>query len=302
MEKSGNYWLYNILQSALRRSGLPTHTYIETQPIHAIARTWELSHHNQADVDVLDIDELNCSYRISSIYKMPITDLDAYLTHATHVWTHSLFNPLAEQVLPKFDKVVYIIRDPRDVAISMARFQFTPYMKTYYPTRFTTPEEHLQATLRRYMLRWQQHVGGYLRHARALNIYIVFYERLLKNFEPELTALLNYLEIDPTPELIAGIAQDVNFQTMQSQNPGHVRRGEANQWVTTLNEDQQAIAVRFAGQMLRLLRYPVMLSEVESLLPGLPDNLEPALIDRVTQPPPPTLRQRLGRALRRVVR
>ncbi|NJM16702.1 MAG: sulfotransferase domain-containing protein, partial [Bacteroidales bacterium] len=39
-------------------------------------------------------------------------------------------------VFPKFDKIVYIVRDPRDVALSMARFQFTPYMQTYYPHPF----------------------------------------------------------------------------------------------------------------------------------------------------------------------
>ncbi|NJM16703.1 MAG: hypothetical protein HC896_16240 [Bacteroidales bacterium] len=40
------------------------------------------------------------------------------------------------------------------------------------------------------MLRWSTHVGGYLRHAERLNVYILFYERLLHDFDLSLSAYI----------------------------------------------------------------------------------------------------------------
>ena len=146
MEKSGNYWLWKIIQSVLTDAGMSTQTFIETQPIHALAKTWELSFTEQADIDVIDIEETGLFYRISSVFRMPLlaVDVDAYLSQASHVWTHSFYCARSDEIFPKFDKVVYIVRDPRDVALSMNRFQFTPYMQTYNPGPFASPEDHLE--------------------------------------------------------------------------------------------------------------------------------------------------------------
>lgn len=298
MEKSGNYWLYKILQSALSRSGLPTTTFIQTQPIHALAKTWQLSYREQADTDVLDIDENGCFYRISSIFRMPIVDLDTYLSQAAHVWTHSEFSQRCYEVFPKFDKVVYIVRDPRDVALSMARFQFTPYMQTYYPTRFQSSDEFLEATFRRYMQRWTRHVGEYLRHARALKVYVLFYERLLYDFDRELAGLLAYLDLNATDDLIDSIKADTDFATMHSANPLHVRQGQSNQWVTQLSAQQKATANQYAGKLLTLLNYPT--ADENTRQPALP--LDWQMLDAALMPPPPSIRQRLKTIARKVIR
>jgi aryl sulfotransferase len=300
MEKSGNYWLYKIIQSTLRRSSLPTTTFIQTQPIYPLAKTWELSYQEQADTDVLDIEDTGCFYRISSIFRMPVLDLDAYLQPATHVWTHSDFCQRCYNVFPKFDKVVYIIRDPRDVALSMARFQFTPYMRKYYPSRFTTQDAFLQASFHRYMKRWTQHVGAYLRHAGKLNVYLLFYERLLHDFDREMTGLLAYLDLTATRDLLNGIKADTDFETMRQKNPSHVSRGEANQWVSQLTEPQKALALHHAGKMLSLLGYPTQDDEIR--LPALPSRLSPELIEQAMQPAQPPVTQRLKKIARRVMR
>lgn len=299
MEKSGNYWLHKIIQRALTYSHLPTTTYIATQPIYPIAKTWTLSQRDQADVDVLDIVDEGCFYRISSIYRMPVLDLDEYLAHATHVWTHSEFCERCFTVFPKFDKIVYIVRDPRDVALSMARFQFTPYMQTYYPTRFQSQDEFLQATFRRYMLRWSTHVGGYLRHAEALNIHMVFYERLLHDFDREMTLLLAYLGLNATRDLLDAIKRDTDFEVMRSQNPLHVSKGTANQWVSQLSDAQKALAVQHAGRLMRLLNYPT--DDTQTALPEIPAHLTPAMLDAALMPPV-TVRQRLKKLVKQVVR
>lgn len=291
MEKSGNYWLWKIIQSALHQAGHSTHTFIETQPIHALARTWELSFTEQADLDVLDIEDTGLFYRISSIFRMPLLDFDAYLQQATHVWTHSFYCQRSDQVFPKFDKIVYIVRDPRDVALSMNRFQFTPYMQIYYPGPFASPEDHLQKTFRRYMQRWTRHVADHLRQAERLGIHIVFYERLLQDFDAEAGALLNYLDIEPTSARVASIRAVVDFQIMHAENPGHVRQGKAYGWAKHLTEEYQAQALTHAGGLLGLLHYPLTPTQLDPL-PGVPVTLSSSAIDAATAPPPPTARQR----------
>jgi aryl sulfotransferase len=300
--KSGNYWLYTILQSLLRRTGQPTHTYIESQPIHAIARTWALSFPEQASIDTVDITDTGVFYRISSAFRWPVEDLDAYLARTTHVWTHSLITAKTDAVFEKFDKIVYIVRDPRDVILSTSRFLFTPYMQKFYPHRHATPEDYLRTSLVKQVIHWRTHVAGHLAAAQRRNIYFVFYERLLADLPGELAALCRYLEIEPTDALLKEVQQDVSFETMQGNSPGHVRKGTSRQWVDQLNTEQKAAAVRQAGPLLDLLHYPLT-DTGGSELPVLPTTADEAQIERAGRAPipPPTLKSAIKRIAHRVL-
>lgn len=303
--KSGNYWLYTILQSILRRSGLPTHTYIETQPIYNVAREWTLSYPEQASIDTVDIEPGGVTYRISSIFRWPVHDLDAYLERATHVWTHSTVCKRSDTVFPKFDHIVYIIRDPRDVALSMARFIFTPYMQSFYPTQFASPEAYLAARLTKQVSAWREHVAGHLAAAtRHKNIHIVFYERLLADMQGETAALCRSLGIEPTAALLDGVQADTSFESMQGSSPGHVSKGTARQWVTRLTDAQKTAVQAQAAPLLELLHYPRQPDGLDADLPRLPDTLDAARIAAAgKQPPPPlTLKSLLRRAGRKLLR
>jgi aryl sulfotransferase len=285
MAKSGNYWLYTILQSIMRHAGLPTHTYISTQPIYTLAREWELSYPEQASIDTIDIEDAGVFYRISSAFRWPIQDLNAYLEHATHVWTHSAFGGLSDEVFSAFDKIVYIVRDPRDVVLSTARFLFTPYMQTFHPHTFTSPEAYLDAALSRQVRAWRQHVGGHLSGARRHNIYFVFYERLLHDFKAELAAMCRYLGIEPSPALLDAVQHDVAFEHMQESSPGHVRKGTPRQWVEQISTVHKATAVKQAGPMLALLGYPVQPDGGDAGLPSVPNQLDRAALERAMAHP-----------------
>lgn len=269
--KSGNYWVYKTIQTILQNQGLPNHSFIQNEPIYPVAQTWPLSHDEQAGIDVLDIEAERCFYRISNIFRMPILDLDAYLSRCSHVWSHSSYVDQAQTVLPKFDKVVYIVRDPRDVALSMARFVFTPYMQTFRPVRATTQKDYLQNHLDGLVRLWVSHVAAYLLQADSLNIHFLFYERLLTDFDNELAALLTYCDIRPSVELINHVKHTVDFQTMQAQNPEHVRRGKMNQWLHKLSAQQQQTAWQIAGPLLTLLNYPE--TAVSNDLPRYPTTV-----------------------------
>lgn len=277
--KSGNLWLYNILQSIARHAGLEQTSFIRRQPIHAIAKDWDLSFPGQADIDILSINPKVCLYRISGIFNMPIADIDAYVSQASHVWTQSYFSEMAARVIPKFQKTIYIIRDPRDVAVSMSRYSLTPYRTKYFPEPLATPEAFLDAILFDTTAGWVRHVAGYLKHHKALNIHMIFYENLLADFDGELRKLLDYLGVKLDGPRLEAVQSDVRFETMKGKNPQHVRKGAGGEWPQSMTPKQAALAARIGGPLMKNLGYS--LDSKNGTPPRIPADLTPERIDRI---------------------
>ena len=278
--KSGNYWLYKILKNICSNYLIEEKSYIQNHPIYPISRQWKLSYKDQRDIDVLDIGPVNLFFRISSIFRMPIDDIDEYLKHCTLVWTHSAVCTMSHTVLPKFDKVVYIVRDPRDMAVSLSKFMFTDYMRRYYPTRTSDYRQYLADKLDWLTSLWVDHVCGYLRIREKVDIHIVFYERLLSSFESELSKLLQYLNLTADAEKIGTIQNQVVFEKMKAENPAHVRKGKSGGWRNELSASQARRVSRIAGPLLEMLHYPNDKSQNLTDLPHLPPALSSEEIDR----------------------
>lgn len=282
LAKSGNYWVYSILKHCFRQAGLPHFSFIQNQPIHQVAQNWELSYDEQADIDVLDITDDGCFYRISSVFRHPVTDLDSYLRETTHVWTHSSFCDACRHVFPKFDKIVYIIRDPRDTALSQARFMLTPYMKTYYPNDIESKQEYLEKSLEGKLRSWVQHVGPYLAHADELDLHVVFYERFLLDFENELDRLLEYLEISLDENERRSVQEAVTFQEMKEKDPEHVQKGQAGKWREQMTEGQKQRSRKITGPLLKRLGYPTKVDETADIFPSTPTSFSVAEAEEAT--------------------
>jgi aryl sulfotransferase len=279
LAKSGNFWLYTLLRSICKHGGLEHRSFIQHHPVYAQARTWKMSYAGQADVDAMEIEKRRCHFRVGSFCE-PIADIDGYLRQCSHVWTHSPICSGSFAVLPKFDKIVYIIRDPRDVAVSYSHFVFTPHIQASYPPHYEKDPDSFRALALDGMLRdWVQHVGGYLQQKEHLRIHVVFYERLLHEFRAELDRLLAYFGIRLDEAAIQQVENDVGFAAMRKENPFHVRQGRSDEWrrVFTAGQDQQA--ERIAGGMLKWLNYPVA-ADASPSLPSLPREIKSDVLDR----------------------
>jgi aryl sulfotransferase len=274
--KSGNYWLYKILHNMLQKSGIQIKSYARSHPIYETARTWPYFE-DQAGIDYLEINSAGLAFRKGS-FTEPIQDIEAYLARCTHVWTHAYWQPEYAHLFGAFDHIVYIIRDPRDVAVSASRYFFTPFMQQQHPSTAGTPEAYLQAHLSEVLLSWAQHVGGYLLTQHRYNIYPIFYERLLADLPGELERLDRYLDTSLGKGDLAAIQQQVTFAAMKDNSPHHVRKGQANQWRQVLDADQVNQADKIAGEMMQLLGYD-RAADVDSVgLPALPDPLDPQAV------------------------
>ncbi len=271
--KSGNFWLYKILSHILEKANVEEKSFIKSQPIHKIAQSWSLSFPEQVNINYLDITENALFYRMSNIFVYPIDDIDDYIDRCNVVWTHSQFCSKSKEVFPKFNKRIYIIRDPRDVAISWSNFVFTPYKKRHYPFQTvndTNPQQYLNNHLTQIISDWVNHVGKYLKYQDELGIYFVFYERLLHNFDEELQKILNYLELELKPRDIDDIKNKVDFNTMKPENENHLRKGKTGQWLEILSEEQNQQTLNLAKPLLQILNYPI---NREETLPQLTQRL-----------------------------
>lgn len=259
--KCGNFWLYQIIQQILKRSGRDHTSFIEQQPIFSLARNWKLNFPEQARIDVLEITDLQDSYRISSIYRMPIDDLKEYVSRTNHVWTHSPVCKRSGEVFNHFDKKVYIIRDPRDRALSAAKYYTSDYMLKYFPQEEKDPERFLEKNFEKLMQEWVWHVWDYLRLSQKHNIHIAFFEGFNTEFRHELDRLLGYLEISLSDSEKAELEEAVSFKTLRKKNPKHLKKGTSGYWMEQLTDEQFRLADLIAGPLLRYLNYPLSRSQ-----------------------------------------
>ncbi|AHM58355.1 sulfotransferase [Flammeovirgaceae bacterium 311] len=265
--KCGNFWLYQIIQQILERTGRSTTSFIEQQPIYTLAREWDLNFPEQARLDVLEITDLQLSYRISSIYRMPVEDIRSYIRQTTHVWTHSPICKRSGEVLELFDKKVYIIRDPRDRALSAAKYHCSPYMLKYYPQEEKDPQRFLEKNFERLMHEWVWHVWDHLRHSSSYNVHICFYENFLLHFQQELEKLLAYLVLELSQTERIALENAVSFSTLQKKNPRHLKKGASGYWMEALTDEQVEKTEIIAGPLLRHLGYPLERSTSETYRP-----------------------------------
>lgn len=270
--KAGSFWLHTILKNILSRKQLPLKSYIQQQPIFAELKNKELSFKEQAAVDMLDIEENGNYYRVSSIYREEIKSISDYASEATLAWTHSTYCNKTPKVYEHFNKKVIMVRDPRDRALSASRFAFTPYMQEHYPSTYTTPEKFLEGEFDRLLEQWVWFYGNYLLHHEELDLYFVFYERLLKDFPHELEGLLHYLELPLNASEKSEVEERVSFSSMKKRSPGHLQKGKSRKWIDQLSEVQQKKAAEKAGFLMDLFGYSLTVSQKDTP-PCFPKNI-----------------------------
>lgn len=265
--KSGNYWLYKIIQESLNMAGTEQKNFIQQHPIYPIAREWELSYPEQVDINMIDILYKGCFFRISSIFRKRIEDVEAYIDRNTHLWSHSNYCATSEDVFPLLDKIIYIIRDPRDVALSKADFAFTRYMRKHYPTWHESPEQYLETEAKAIARKWKDHVEEYLQNSARHDILILFYERLQQHFDKELALILDYLGFSFSEDQRNQIAHRVSSEQLREESPQHVRKARHYKWINNMSQEIIEEIVSETHNLMKRLGYPI--TKTEKKLPSL---------------------------------
>jgi aryl sulfotransferase len=253
--RSGNLWLYRILDGALARAGVERRRFVHDHPVRERALGWNPGGPDRADMDVIDIEPDGCHFRIADRFRERIDDLNAYVERTSHVCTHSPWCETTPRVLERFDRVVYVVRDPRDAIVSLSRYAFSPVMRGQLRWHERTPGIVLARRHQRLARSWERHVGGYLRGADARRLHVVRFEDLVADFDRTLLSLLDHLDLDLDDRQIADLTESVRFEAMQAEAPDHVRRGGAGGWRTSLGKRQERRIRDLAGDEMAALGY-----------------------------------------------
>ena len=256
--KSGNYWLFCIIELSMAEAGIRPCSFIMGQPIYQVARHWELSFPGQAGIDMINCDFVNYYYEIAPMYKRRIVDVEAYVAACSHVWTHAGWMP---KLMPKlywlFDKVVHIIRDPRDAFLSRIDQTRTPF----YAREFG-PAPGIRDKLSVHCIAWASHTKRWL----DSDAHVVEFENLVTEFDAEYGRLLKYLGLDLSTEARARVAEAVSLQAMKMTGGHHINKGRAWRWPTEMSAEDNARVVDQRvgiGAMLTAVGYPLTVNAKE---------------------------------------
>jgi len=169
----------------------------------------------------------NLEWRIPSIYTYP----NRVLRRLPRVLkSHEIFDP-------RYPRVIYLVRDPRDVAVSF--YHFNIKMRRFgddltadeFVDRFI--KARIVADVNRYGC-WEDHVLSWLRtrggRRERKDFCLVRYEDILKDPIAELKKVAALLGIEPSGERLTR-----TIELSSAKNMRELERKQAGQWVLTRN-------------------------------------------------------------------
>lgn len=258
--KSGNTWTRVFLANYI----LDRDTPVPLGEIHRIGA-------NDSGVDLYK--------RIAGPGFLP-TDLSAALTTRTRLLkalsengasvnflkTHNLNAPvgMAQLVPPALTKAaVYILRDPRDVAVSYARHFGVSHAKAVAnfadANHSTAPS---QQAVKQYLGTWSAHVAGWVDGA-AFPVFVQRYEDMLAAPEEVFASMLEFIGIPVEPKRLSKAVRfsdfgelsrqeaETGFSERSANSDRFFHTGTANQWRTALSEEEARRLVEDHGAVMR---------------------------------------------------
>ena len=254
--KSGSYLLWKAFDLLFRRAG-QKRSFVQQHPIQAMRDAWPDFSIEQFDIDQILVQDDGVHWQIELQHVEPIDDLVGYLAACSHVWTHSFLCERSWEVYPRFPRVCYIVRDPRDALVSMAHFVQTPFMRRYHPHPARSPADYVAIELVPFLEDWCRHAGDHRRAEKALDIEFVRYEDMVADVPAMLRRLAHWVGLSLDDAAITAVAGELSIENMQQQNPQHVRRGGSGGFLRLLTDAQQQRALEICASMMREFGYEV---------------------------------------------
>ena len=269
--KSGNTWLRAILATLMSGKPVDINAMAFLGP-HAASRP----HFDRA----LGVDSTSLSYEQElnlrpRVYEILAADAERPLYCKTHV--AYLATPAGEALFPATATrgAVYVVRDPRAVAVSSVHFMARSIDETIAamdnPAEVFAGSTHrLSQHLRQPLLRWCEHVESWL--AAPFPVHLLRYEDMLADPRAAVRAVAEFLCLPASGATIAMAVAATSFARLQAQeretgfaeSPRHAaaffREGEADGWRRALTPAQADRLVAAHGHVMRRLGYETNLA------------------------------------------
>jgi hypothetical protein len=201
---------------------------------------------------------------------MPVAEFHAVKSHFQYCISTSALKDSRSTLAPMhYQRVIYIVRDPRDVAIS-----YYKYLKKLqdYNASF---DDFLQDWLtgRIWPCSWQEHVNSWL-GSRNINstystykLHLVRYEDMVANPLHQLSQIAQFLNLSLNNDELERIVSSASVEQMRSREqsgmPAYekaegykfISSAAIGQWKNELSESNLALVNKYASQAMELLSY-----------------------------------------------
>jgi hypothetical protein len=197
---------------------------------------------------------------------------------------------------PRYERVICIVRDPRDVALSKYHFDVkTGEIKENFPIQQYIAS-FLTGKVTREYGSWGENVGSWLAASRNSkkfqdgNFLLVRYEDMIDDAEGELFRVARFLHIEPTPGRIANAVARSSADAMRRlekvqshkwsstrktrQDKPFVRAAKAGGWTTELPEACAREIESAWGSLMKELGYELGFDKANGSERNLRDNLK----------------------------
>lgn len=199
---------------------------------------------------------------IDPVYELPEAKLP--LPGGRFIATHSEYHI-------HYRKVVYLVRDPRDVLASYFDMALKHGWVNDSMDQFLQhPEFGAQA--------WKRHVEGWLNRKGLLKIHFIRYEDMQTNLRGTLDRLYRFFGLNVDPEIFKVAIERSSFENMskaekeykqwsfEPKSFTHVRHGKANSFHQELTVEQVAYIEQECGPLMEQFGYESTTSKSEGPL------------------------------------
>lgn len=172
---------------------------------------------------------------------------------------------------------VYVLRDPRAVAVSLAHHTgrtIDAEIERMADTDagFSSSNDRLEQQLRQHLGTWSDHVESWI--AAPFPVHVVRYEDMHADPAATFGAIARFLDLPHEPERIAAAVAATTFARLQEQErasgfierPRHTaaffREGRVDGWRTALSKQQAAQIVATHGAVMRQFGYDTAVEPV----------------------------------------
>ena len=266
--KSGNTWLRFVLET-IRNNGTPP----EINKISIPNAASRAEHDDALDMETSDLDPAEVgAARAWVLQHRHRTELTLLKAHDANLAPPGVANsPFAAGSV---DRAIYLVRDPRDVAVSCAihfGISFAETVANLCDDAFMIGRsmDHPNANVEQFISSWSRHVESWL-DTSDLPVRCIRYEDLLEDPLQAFAAAAAFAGLPSDAALVQRAVASSSFSSLSEaeRNSGFrerhpaatapfFRNGKAGEWRETMPATLAAEIARVHGPVMRRLGYPI---------------------------------------------
>ena len=203
---------------------------------------------------ILKSDDLQEFVKNGSTFNIsPLEFKPGYSDHLTWkrpriVHTHLKYNMLPLEISQNKGKVIHVMRNPADVAVSYYHFALKNVLMGPFTGTWNAFFEAYMAG-RVGLGKWDEHVANWLKYRGESNVLFIKYEDFLREPKKMISKIAKFFDKMLTDDKIKQVTEIISFQTMKSNpklNPTHetvkgdiLRKGIIGDWLNYFTPEQK---------------------------------------------------------------